>query len=336
MEINLIGFGVIGQGFVQMLIKKRAWLKKKYGFDPKVVSISDVTGTLVDKSGIDLKKVLVTVEATGRVINAKGATEMKGIDAIREVEADLVIEVTPTNVKTGEPGLSHMLSAMERGKHVVTSNKGPLALEFKKLRDTARENKVKFKFEASAGGAMPLINLANEILSGDEVVSIKGVLNGTTNFILTKMTKERTDFETTLREAQELGIAETDPSYDISGSDTASKLVILTNAIMGKEATYKAVKIQGISKITPEAIGLAKEEGYVIKLLGEVEDGNLEVSPKLVPKNHPLNVDGTLNVATLKTDLAGDITIVGTGAGAMETNSAILSDVLSIFRNARG
>jgi homoserine dehydrogenase len=336
MEINLIGFGVIGQGFVQMLIKKRAWLKKKYGFDPKVVSISDVTGTLVDKNGIDLKKVLVTVEATGRVIDAKGATEMKGIDAIREVEADLVIEVTPTNVKTGEPGLSHMLSAMERGKHVVTSNKGPLALEFKKLRDTARENKVKFKFEASAGGAMPLINLANEILSGDEVVSIKGVLNGTTNFILTKMTKERTDFETTLREAQELGIAETDPSYDISGSDTASKLVILTNAIMGKEATYKAVKIQGISKITPEAIGLAKEEGYVIKLLGEVEDGNLEVSPKLVPKNHPLNVDGTLNVATLKTDLAGDITIVGTGAGAMETNSAILSDVLSIFRNARG
>ncbi|MFQ5800291.1 MAG: homoserine dehydrogenase [Candidatus Hydrothermarchaeales archaeon] len=333
MRINLVGFGVIGQGFARTLIKKRGWLKSRYDFEPKVVSISDITGTLVDENGLDLEEALATVQKTGRVIDCKGAEKMTGLDAIKEVDAELVVEATPTNVETGEPGLSHMLTAMEMGKHVVTSNKGPLALEFKRLIDTAKRQGVKFKFEASAGGTMPLINLANEILSGDEVLSIKGILNGTTNYILTRMTKEGTGFDTTLREAQELGIAEGDPTYDISGSDTASKLVILTNAIMGKNATYKDVKIQGITRITPEAITLAKEDGYVIKLVGEVGNDELEVAPKLVPMNHPLNVDGTLNVATFKTDLAGEITIVGTGAGAIKTNSAILSDVLSIFRN---
>jgi homoserine dehydrogenase len=333
MRINLLGFGVIGRGFVQTLLKKKDWLSLKYGFEAKIVSISDITGTLIDEGGINLEKVLVDVGKTGTIIGCKAAVKMIGIDAIKGVDADLVVEVTPTNIKTGEPGLSHMLTAMEMGKHVVTSNKGPLALEFKRLKKAAIKNNVKFKFEASAGGAMPLINLANEILSGDEVISIKGILNGTANFILTKMTKEGTEFEITLREAQELGIAESDPSYDVSGSDTASKLVILTNAILGKDAKYQDVKIQGITNITPEAISLAKEEGYVIKLIGEVEDGNLEVAPKLIPINHPLNVDGPLNVATIKTDLAGDITIVGTGAGALETNSAILSDILSIFKS---
>ncbi|RMF91622.1 MAG: homoserine dehydrogenase [Methanobacteriota archaeon] len=336
MRINLIGFGVIGKGFARALVRKRTWLREKYGFQPEVVSISDVTGTVVSEGGLDLEKTLSSVERTGRVIDCPGAEEMTGLEAIREVDADLVVEVTPTNVDTGEPGLSHMLTAMEAGKHVVTSNKGPLALEFKRLTETAKKNGVHLKFEASAGGAMPLINLANEILSGDEILSIKGILNGTTNYILTRMTKEGTGFESTLREAQELGIAETDPTYDISGSDTAAKLVILTNAIMGKNTTYRDVKIEGINRITPEAIALAKEDGYVIKLVGTVENGELEVAPKLVPMNHPLNVDGTLNVATFQTDLAGEITIVGTGAGAMETNSAILSDILSIFRNSRG
>ncbi len=336
MRINLVGFGVIGKGFAQTLIMKRDWLKSRYMFEPRVVSISDISGTLVNPDGIDLSSTLETVNRTGRIIDCPGASGMKSIDAIGGVDADLMVEVTPTNVKTGEPGLSHMLAAMDVGKHVVTSNKGPLALAYKKLKAAAEKNGVKFKFESSAGGAMPLINLANEVLSGDEIISIKGILNGTTNFILTKMTKEGTDFETTLKEAQELGIAETDPSNDISGSDTASKLVILTNAILGREATYSDVSVQGITKITPEAIALAKEEGFAIKLIGEVEDGNLSVAPKLVPENHPLNVDGTLNVASFTTDLAGDVTIVGRGAGAIETNSAILSDILSIFRNGAG
>ncbi len=336
MRINLVGFGIIGKGFARTLLKKREWLKDKYGFEAQVVSISDITGTVSDENGLDLNQVMIDFEGSGRLIDVPGSRKDKGLDAIKDVDADLLVEVTPTNVETGEPGLSHILEALKMGKHVVTSNKGPLALEFKKLKDASERYGVKLRYEASAGGAMPLINLANNILSGDEVLSIKGILNGTTNYILTRMTKEGTSFEATLREAKDLGIAESDPTYDVTGSDTACKLVILANAIMGKEASYGDVKIRGINSITPEAVALALEEGYVIKLVGEVENDELEVAPKLVPVNHPLNVDGTLNVATLRTDLAGDITVVGTGAGAKETNSAILSDILNIFRNSTG
>lgn len=334
MRISIVGFGVIGKGLARTLIKKKIWLKERYGFEPKIVSISDVTGTIYSENGVDLQKTLQTSDKTGRIIDCEGARKMTGLEAIKELEAEMIVEVTPTNVKTGEPGLTHMLEAIKKGKHVVTSNKGPLALEYTRLVQAAKKHGVHLKFEAAAGGAMPLINLANEVLSGDEVQSIKGILNGTTNYILTRMTKEGTGFDSTLREAQELGIAETDPTHDITGSDTASKLVILSNAIMGTDISYKDVDIQGITQITPEAIHLAKEEGYVIKLIGEIGPDVLEVAPKLVPGNHPLNVDGTLNVATFKTDLAGEITVVGTGAGSLETNSAILSDIIHIYKES--
>jgi len=335
MRISIVGFGIIGKGFAEVLLKKRKTLKEKYGFEPKIVSISDITGTLANEKGVDLDYALKTAKERGKIIACRGATKMNGLEAIKEIESDLVLEVTPTNLTTGEPGYSHMIAALSRKKHVVTSNKGPLALFFKELNAAAKKNGVEFRFEASAGGAMPLINLATEILSGDEIVSIKGILNGTTNYILTRMAREGSDLEITLREAQELGIAEADPSHDIEGRDTACKLVILANAIMGLNARYKDVKIQGIKKITPEGIRLAKESGYVIKLVGEVSKDVLEVSPRLIPVHHPLNVDGTLNVAMFETDLAKEVVIVGHGAGAIETNSAILSDILSIWRKTR-
>ncbi len=225
-----------------------------------------------------------------------------------------------------------MLAAMKQKKHVATSNKGPLALKFEKLQKTAEKNDVEFRFEASVGGAMPVLNLARNCLSGDEILAIRGILNGTTNYILTRMLKEESSFDMVLREAQELGIAEADPSYDIDGIDTASKLVIMANAIMGTDAAYKDVKVQGIRNITPEAVKLAKEGGYAIKLIGEVSNSHLEVSPRLVPLNHPLNVEGALNVATFDTDVAGEVTIVGKGAGSIETNSAILSDLIDIHQ----
>lgn len=332
MRVQLVGFGNIGRGFAEVLIRKRKNLKERYGLDINVVSISDVSGTVANEKGVDLEKALSVMKKTGELINYPGAKPLSGLKAIENIDADVVIEATPTNVKTGEPGLSHMLSAMENGKHVVTSNKGPLALNFKKLKETAEKNNVMFRFEASVGGAMPIINLANETLSGDEILAIEGILNGTTNYILSRMHREESPFELVLREAQEMGIAEKDPSYDIDGIDTASKLVILANAIMGIDVSYKDVKTQGIRKVNLEAVKLAKEDGYAIKLIGEVRNNSLEVAPRLVPVNHPLNVDGALNVALFETDVAGDITIVGKGAGAIETNSAILSDLIAIHK----
>jgi homoserine dehydrogenase len=332
MKVQLIGFGNIGQGLARVILKKKKVFKKKYGLDIKVVSISDITGTIADDNGVDLKMVLGVMEKEGKLIKCKGAKKMSGLEAIQEIDSDVLIEATVSNVKTGEPGLSHMTSAMKQKKHVVTSNKGPLALKFKKLQEIAEKNGVQFLFEASVGGAMPIVNLARNSLSGDEIHAIRGILNGTTNYILTRMFKENSSFDIVLREAQELGIAEADPSYDIDGVDTASKLVILANAIMGTGATYRDVKVQGIRNITPEAIKLAKDAGYAIKLIGEVSDSHLEVSPRLVPLGHPLNVEGAMNVATFDTDIAGEVTIVGKGAGAIETNSAILSDLIDIWR----
>ncbi len=332
MRVQLIGFGNIGQGFARVLSRKRKWLEQRHGLDIKVVSISDISGTIADEKGVDLKKALGVMSKSGKLIEYPDAKKMSGIEAIEKIDADAVIEATISNVKTGEPGLSHMLCAMEQKKHVVTSNKGPLALNFRKLRSAAEKNGVQFRFEASVGGAMPILNLARDCLSADEILTIRGILNGTTNYILTRMLKEESPFDTVLREAQELGIAEADPSYDIDGIDTASKLVILANAIMGTDATYKDVKVQGIRNVTSEAIKLAKDGGYAIKLIGEMSANHLEVSPRLVPLNHPLNVEGALNVATFDTDVAGEITIVGKGAGAIETNSAILSDLIGIWR----
>ena len=326
----IIGFGIIGQGFAKVMLKKEEWIKKKYGLDIKVVSISDITGTLADEKGVNLQEALDTMKKSGKIITHPKAKKMSGLEAIKKIEADIVLEVTPTNIKTGEPGLSHMITAMKNKKHVVTSNKGPLALKFKELKEEAEKNQVELKFEASTGGATPLISLAKESLSGDQVIAIEGILNGTTNYILSRMTNEGCSLELAVKEAQELGIAETDPSSDLNGSDTASKLVILANAIMGNNATYKDVNVQGINRITPEAIKLAEEDGFVIKLIGEVRNNHIEVAPRLVPKNHPLNVEGTLNVAMFETDIAKDITIVGRGAGAIPTNSAILSDIIAI------
>ncbi|MDP6459505.1 MAG: homoserine dehydrogenase [Candidatus Hydrothermarchaeota archaeon] len=333
MRVQIIGFGNIGQGFAEILIRKNELLRKSYALELKVVSITDITGTAVDEKGLDLSKALEVMKKGKGLLGYPGAKKMNGLEAIETVDADVVVEATPTKIIDGEPGLGHMLLAMEKGRHVVTSNKGPLALKFSELKDAARKNQVKFKFEASVGGAMPIINFAKETLSGDKIYAIEGILNGTTNYILTRMSKEERPFETVLREAQEIGIAEADPSYDIDGIDTACKLVILANTIMGIKATYKDVSTQGIRKITPEAVKLAKEDGYAIKLIGEVKNSYLEVSPRLVPVNHSLNVEGVLNVGLFKTDIAGDITIVGKGAGAIETNSAVLSDLISIWRN---
>ncbi len=317
-----------------MLLRKAREYRQRYGVELRVVSITDITGTAHSQDGIDLK--LALERCRRGVIDYPGAEEMSGVDAIREIEAELVVEATPSNIKNGEPGMSHMLESFRAGKHVVTSNKGPLALEYWKLVQEAERRGVEFRFEASVGGAMPVINLARETLSGDRIVGIEGILNGTTNYILTRMTTEGTSYETVLREAQELGYAEADPTYDIEGIDTASKLVILANAVMGMRARFGDVKVRGITRITPEAVRLAKERGYVIKLIGEVRDSRLEVAPRLVPESHPLNVGGALNVAMLECDVAGRITVIGKGAGAIETQSAILSDIISIARRCGG
>ncbi len=327
-KISIIGFGAVGQGVARSLLEKSAYLNKQ-GIDLCVVGISDSKGSEINADGIDLESALLRKKQKGTMATG---TE-SALEVIRNVEHDIVVEATPTNIDNGEPGLGNMRAAFEAGRHVVTSNKGPLALRFTELKDAAEDNGLFFRYEATVGGAVPIFNLVHEALAGNTVIGIEGILNGTTNYILTRMAEERMPYELVLKEAQELGIAETDPTYDVEGIDSACKLVIIANSIFGQDATYHDVDVTGITKITPEALELANRNNYVVKLVCEA--GNkLTVAPRLVPKRHPLAVGGTLNVASILTDLAGRITISGKGAGSIETASSILSDILYIARNS--
>ena len=334
MRICIIGFGSVGQGVARVFAMKKDIIMKDYGLDLRLVAAADSSGAAINPDGLNPDLLLETKKETGKVSDYPeyGVTGISGLEVLDKVDYDCLVEVTPTNIEDGEPARTHMLKAMKDGKDVVTSNKGPLALSFGELAISARDNKVQFKYEASVGGAMPIINFAHETLSGCKIESIYGILNGTTNYILSRMAKEGSSYDQTLNEAQEMGIAETDPTQDVEGEDAACKVVILANSLMNMDVTYKDVEVKGISQITPESISLAKKEGYLIKLIGEVSPDSLEVSPRLVKEGSPFAVEGTLNVATLKTDLADDVTVVGRGAGSVETASAILSDIISIWK----
>ena len=329
-RISIVGFGHVGSGVAEVVMRKHNEILRKHGLDLQIVGIADLKGTIIDEAGLSRDEI-VRFRA-GRALKTEVDVDMSSLELIREIEHEVMVEATPTNVTNGEPGLTHIITALKSDRHVVTSNKGPLALEYRKLMELAERKGREIRFEATVGGAMPLISLIRENLAGNGIISIKGILNGTCNYILTRMTNENLPYEHVLREAQEIGIAETDPSKDVKGIDTAVKLVILANSVFGMDATYRDVKVRGITEITPDALKLAKDAGYAIKLIGDVDiDGQLEVTPRLVPVSDPLNVGGTLNVATIRTDLADDITVIGKGAGSIEAASAILSDIIAIY-----
>ncbi|MGA9141622.1 MAG: homoserine dehydrogenase [Methanocella sp.] len=331
MRIAIVGMGSVGKGVLKVLADSRGEYPEKKAVI-KVVAVADSKGVAADENGMDPAQVLKAKHDGG--LKRSGQSTL---DYIKTGSYDVLVEVTPTDAKTGEPGLSYIVAALSRGKHVVTSNKGPLALQYRMLTGLAREKGVQFLFEATVGGAMPVFNLLRTPLAGNRALGVKGIFNGTCNYILTRMASEGLPYDMVLSEAKELGYAEADPTYDVEGIDTALKIVILANAAFGMNVSLKDVSVVGISSITPEALKLASDDGFVIKLIGEIRPNGVErilkVSPRLVPKSHPLAVQGTLNAALIETALAGDIVVVGKGAGSVETASAILSDLLYIASN---
>jgi homoserine dehydrogenase len=327
-KIAIFGFGAVGQGVAEVLIEKREILRKLIG-DFKVVAVTDSKGGMVSEEGVDLAKALEIKKTKGHL--PEGVTTL---DVISDVDFDVGIEVTITNIKHGEPGLTHIRECLKKGSSVITSNKGPLVVAYGELVKLAERNGVSLMFEATVGGAMPLIKLVRNDLAGNEIYAIKGILNGTCNYILSRMEKERLPYEQILAEAQELKIAEADPTYDVEGIDASAKLVIIANALMGMDVKFEDVERVGITEITPEAFEVAMEKGYTIRLIAEVdkEEDVLRVSPRLIPIQHPLSISGTLNAALIKTDMAGEVVVVGRGAGKIETASAIISDLIELYR----
>ena len=316
-KISIIGFGAVGQG-VAKVVKDVPFIQ--------VIAIADSKGVAMTP---DIEEVLTRKQAGLPISNS----DLSAIDVIMRVDHDITVEVTPTNIIDGEPGLMHIREALKRGRHVVTSNKGPLVKRFNELMRLANDHRVMLRYEATVGGAMPMINLVREALTGSRVLNIVGVFNGTCNYILTRMTEEGLDYDHVLSEAQDMGIAEADPTYDVMGIDTACKVVILANSIFKQNVTLNDVDVTGIIKITADALRLAKERSYSVKLIGDVK--GLKVSPMMVPVGHPLSVGGTLNAASIATDNAGEITVTGKGAGSIETASAILSDIISIYKELK-
>jgi homoserine dehydrogenase len=319
-RIAIIGLGSVGRGIADMVSAK--------GFGLVVTGIADSKSGIIDPGGIDLKKVLARKKKTGLC----GDRTISAEDVVKKAAYDVLVEVSPTNAVTGEPALSYIRAAIRRKKHVVTSNKGPIALAYGELKELAAKNGVSIRHEATVAGAIPVFHMLEHGLAGNQIRAVFGVLNGTCNYILTRMAAEGLTYEQALLEARELGYAEADPTYDVKGIDAAIKLVILANTIWGTKVTLDDVERTGIDLLTPDAIRLAEEEDCTIRLIAEAEQasGLLKVSPRIICKNHPLVVDGTLNAITIITDMAKDITLIGRGAGSVETASAVIGDILFI------
>ena len=329
MRIILCGFGVVGQSLVKLFESRAEDLYAKYGIKPRVVGVFDSKGSAVDSSGLDLEKLVNTKKKYGTVKNySKIKNKMSGIEMIKNVEADVLIETTASNYKDAEPGMTHITSAMKKGMHVISVNKGPLALAFPSLLELAQYNQVSLKFSGTVGGGTPILDYAKDSLRGERITSFAGILNGTTNYILTNMSNGLS-FESALKDAQDKGYVEADESLDLDGLDAAAKLVILANWIMGMKVTMPDIKCTGIRNVTTEDIKNAAKKNCAIKLIASC-DKELEVAPKEISIEDPLCVNGTLNAISFTSEHSGTQTIIGKGAGGMETASSILRDLLDI------
>jgi len=291
--------------------------------------VFDSKGSAIDSSGLDLRKLVETKKKFGSVKNYfKTKNNMSGLDMIKNIEADVLIETTASNYEDAEPGMTHIISAMKKGMHVISVNKGPLALAFPSLLELATYNQVMLKFSGTVGGGTPILDYAKDSLRGERIISFAGILNGTTNYILTNMANGLS-FESALKDAKDKGYVEADESLDLDGLDAAAKLVILANWIMGMKVTMPDIKCTGIRKVTTEDIKKAAKKKCAIKLIASCNK-HLEVSPREVSIEDPLCVNGTLNAIAFTSEHSGTQTIIGKGAGGMETASSILRDLLHV------
>jgi len=328
----MVGFGVVGRALAERFLRDQRYLASNFGLKPRVVAVADTSGALIDERGVDLERVLYAKRKAGSL--AKGMPDevkpLSSSELLDTLDYDVLVETTPTNIVDGEPGLTHVKKALSMGKCVVTTNKGPLAIALPALLELAERNGSLLRFSGTVGGGTPILDFGRMCLSGDRVVKVEGILNGTTNYILTRMYRDGLSFEEALKEAQDAGYAERDPTMDVEGYDTACKLVIIANYVMGLKVTIRDVRIKGIRDVTYEVLKRLGESGKTIKLLGVIDEGGLVVEPREVSLTDPLCVWGTLNAVTFYTKHLGSETIVGKGAGGEETAVAIIRDLIAV------
>jgi len=323
-RLAVVGAGAVGRSVVD--------LASEYGHE--VVAVADSSSAVVaDRTGgrgTGVDSDAVVARKAERGIVGDGDPE----DALA-ADYDVLVEATPTTLGDAEPGFSHVRTALERDRHAVLANKGPVAERFGDLRSLVNDSDGDIRFEATVGGAIPAVSTVEDIEPG-HVTAVRGVLNGTANFILTRMAAEGLDYEHVLAEAQDLGVAEADPSFDVDGTDAALKCVILANVLSfgaaddpvdAREFTLDDADVEGIRDVPGSTLRLAAEDGRTVRLIGEATGETVRVAPRLVPENGTLAVSGTQNIVQIETTHAGRLNISGRGAGGPETASAVLGDV---------
>lgn len=319
MKIGLIGYGGVGQAFIKLIHERRP--------DIKVIYILKSDGGIFNKDAINLEAII-----NKDIKENENWIDNLNFNDVKNEDIDYLIELTSTNIETGEPALSFIKTALSKGINVVTGNKGPILLEYKKLKNLAEKTGAYLGIGCTVGGALPSISCGKYDVAGAKIESIEGVLNGTTNYILNAMKCENKTYEEALDYAKEIGIAEKDPYLDVEGYDTAIKTIILSNALMGSDLSLDDAKVEGITGVTLEDIMGAESRGRKIKLVGQAlrEDGivKVRVNPRELDENSPLFfVEGKNKGVFYKTDILGDITLIG-GASAPENAAAsILRDI---------
>ena len=315
-KIGMLGFGTVGAGVVKVLTDNARSIDQKVG------------------APVILKKILVRNPDKVRSTDFAGEITTRFEDIIHDPDIDIVVEVMGGE----DPAREYQLMALKAGKHVVTANKDVIARYGQELFTVAEENHVDLMFEASVGGGIPIVRPLKQCLAGNTIAKVMGIVNGTTNYMLTKMSNERMDFATVLAEAQAKGYAEADPTADVGGFDAARKIAILASIAFGTRVTLDDVYVEGITQISVEDIEYARELGYVIKLLAiaaQTEEAiTVRVHPTLLPVSHPLaSVNDVFNAIFVQGDAVGETMFYGRGAGALPTASAIVGDIVDVARD---
>lgn len=340
MNIALIGFGAVGQAFAQLLHDTHASLAQHHGFSPRLVAVTSPSrGALYQSGGLDLAALLSVGKDFSAYPDQEGLERGLSTTAlITRPDVDVIVEVTPTDLDAGGAGLAHCRLALRNAKHVVTANKGPIAVAYSILKSQAQSNGVQLRFEATVMSGTPTLQLGFEGLRGAGIRRIRGILNGTTNYILSQMESGQ-PYAAALATAQQRGYAEADPTADVEGHDTLAKVLILANTLMGGKLRRADVPCMGITTLNQSDISAATAVSEHWKLIGSIsregEGLKAEVGPQRLPLLDPLaGIGGVYNAITFETDLLGDVTLIGPGAGGRETAYGLLADLLAIYRSA--
>jgi homoserine dehydrogenase len=338
LRIAIIGLGIVGSGFLTLMHEKKERLSKDYALEFEIVAVCDkMKGSIFNKDGLDTGVLLSDGPSSDKLDGKRG---LSSFEIIELDEVDVVVEATPTNLTNGGVGLQHARRALSAGKHFISTNKGAPALAHDELASLAREKNVYYGYEGTVLSGTPALSLATHGLPCSKFYSIRGILNGTTNFMLEKMEREEIKFDEALKMAQSLGYAESDPTGDIDGWDPCAKVVILANKVLRMNITPKDVELKGIRDITLAQIKAAGEENKRIKLVASLyyEDGKLRASvkPEWLDRKDPLyHIHGVTNAITYETDTTDTVTVIGPGAGGRSAGYAMLYDLLEMHRHRK-